>query len=142
MTQPTYTTVEHIKSALPADIRESITVDDRLPLRASRIIDEALLGVIYDVDDATQMPTDPAVVTTLDEATAAQAAWMILTGDEDGTGATPGTPQSATVGRASWSGMTQAQTGARLRSGATLAPEAGRILVVEGLVPTGVRVRG
>lgn len=141
MVQPVYTTVEHIKNALPQNLRDT-EVDDQLPLRASRIIDEALIGVVYRVHHATQMPVDEDVRQTLDHAAAAQAAWMILTGDEDGTGTAAGTPQSATVGRASWSGMSQAQTATTTRSGAKLAPEAARILLVEGLVPTGVWVRG
>ncbi|RLV56057.1 hypothetical protein D9V41_09215 [Aeromicrobium phragmitis] len=142
MVQPEYTTVEGIRAALPASIRDDINVDDQMPKRASRIIDEALIGVVYLVDNATQLPVDEGTRQTLDDAAAAQGAWMIMTGDEDGTGTAPGTPQSATVAGATWSGMSQAQNATTTRSGAKLAPEAARILLVEGLVPTVVRVRG
>ncbi|WP_293787763.1 hypothetical protein [uncultured Aeromicrobium sp.] len=142
MAQPEYTTIEAIRAALPDDVRDEAAIDYLLLTRASRIIDEALIGVAYRIDQATQMPIDEDVRQALDDATAAQAAWMILSGDEDGSGAAPGTPQSATVGRASWSGMGQAQAATTTRSGAKLAPEAARILLVEGLTPGRVRVHG
>ncbi|HEY9476479.1 MAG TPA: hypothetical protein VIS06_21845 [Mycobacteriales bacterium] len=55
----------------------------RLLTRASRRVDRLLLPAVYDVDD-TGAPTDPAVIEAVRDATCAQAAWWLETGDESG----------------------------------------------------------
>jgi hypothetical protein len=59
---------------------------DRLLARASRMIDRALMRAVYDVDESGQ-PTDTAVIAALADATCAQAAWWLETGDEQGAAA-------------------------------------------------------
>jgi len=51
--------------------------------RASELIDDALIGVVYDVD-ASGNPTDDDVETALANAVCAQVEWWIETGDEHG----------------------------------------------------------
>jgi hypothetical protein len=59
---------------------------DRLLSRASREIDKALLRAVYAVDD-DGLPTDVDVAVALRDATCAQAAWWLETGDEAGAAA-------------------------------------------------------
>lgn len=70
---------------LPADLDVPTDVD-RLLSRASRAVDRLLLlaSCVYAVDD-DGLPTDDRVVAALRDATCAQAAWWIETGDEAGT---------------------------------------------------------
>ena len=58
----------------------------RLLTRASRRVDRLLLAAIYDTDD-TGAPTDPDVAAAVRDATCAQAAWWLETGDESGAAA-------------------------------------------------------
>jgi hypothetical protein len=62
---------------------------DRLLIRASRDIDQALLCAVYD-------DTDTDVLEVLAEATVEQVAGMIAAGDERGTGGAP--PSSFSIG--------------------------------------------
>ena len=61
-------------------------VVDRLLSRASREVDKALLRAVYTVDDDS-LPTDADVILALRDATCAQAAWWLETGDEAGAAA-------------------------------------------------------
>ncbi|CAL9480234.1 hypothetical protein [Streptomyces sp. enrichment culture] len=58
---------------------------ERLLARASEDVDDALLTACY-ATDAAGMPTDPAIVQALADATCAQVEYQLATGD-DGTGA-------------------------------------------------------
>lgn len=64
---------------------------------ASARVDEMLLGAIYETDDVTLLPTDAAVTVALRDATVAQAAWQVESGDPYSLGADT-QYQSVTVG--------------------------------------------
>ena len=61
----------------------------RMLSRASREIDKALLGALYDVDSGG-LPTDALVIVALRDATCAQVCWWLETGDEAGAAASVG----------------------------------------------------
>ncbi|GAA3441059.1 hypothetical protein [Planomonospora venezuelensis] len=98
--------------------------------RASRLVDQALLCAVYDVDD-DGVATEAAVLTALEEATIEQVhAWVAV--GEDGTNATAEYGDvaigSVRLGRRSSSG------GAGGGSAATrLAPQAAMVLAQAGL---------
>ncbi|MXM68295.1 hypothetical protein GR925_33950 [Streptomyces sp. HUCO-GS316] len=102
---------------------------DRLLARASEDIDDALLTAVYAMNSAG-MPTDPAVVTALADATCAQVEYQLATGD-DGTGAA-GRWDSVSIGPVSLSGRKDAPTAA---GDVDLAPRAHRALNRAGLLP-------
>lgn len=106
---------------------------DLLLLRASRLVDQALLCAVYDVDD-DGMPTDARVAAALREATCEQvAAWVA--GGEDGTGVA-GQYQSVSIGSVS---LTRAAGGAPGGGSASagLCPQAWMILQQAGLTGRG-----
>jgi hypothetical protein len=70
--------------AYPVDVAEADA--DRLVAEASSVIDDALDGAVYPVDDAG-MPTEQKHREALAEATCAVIAWWDAIGD-DGSGAT------------------------------------------------------
>lgn len=101
---------------------------------ASLVIDEALLGAIYDTDTAG-MPTATTVVEALRDATCAQVAWWSETGDVSGAvAASPWTSVSA--GSVSLSGRAPGGGSApRTPSGREIAPSALTHLRLAGLTP-------
>lgn len=96
--------------------------------RASRDIDVALFGAVYEVDDATQMPTDPDVVEAVQHATIEQA--DLLRTVDDPTGA-----------KARWDSVSVGQVTYKRRSGGSggsevkVAAAAADILFLAGLTP-------
>ncbi|MFZ3569276.1 hypothetical protein ACNYS0_20200 [Streptomyces sp. BH034] len=102
---------------------------DRLLARASEDVDDALLSAVYDTDTAG-MPTDPAVVAALADATCAQVEYQQATGD-DGTGAA-GQWDAVSIGPVSLSGRKQ---GPQAAGDVDLAPRAHRALKRAGLLP-------
>ena len=104
-------------------VSDGLTVSDddatvlRLLSRASRIIDRVLaLRAFYDVDSDTGMPTDADLVTACRDATCAQAAWWLETGDE--AGAAAALKSAGSGGGPYWGGEVQ-----------RLAPDAETVLV-------------
>jgi hypothetical protein len=123
------------------------TVDDLVPTyvdpapanavlllaRASRLVDQALLCAVYDVDE-DGLPTEPSYVTALRDATCEQVAAWVEAG-EDGTGASAeyrdvqiGSVRLARGGRGSETGA-----GGGGSAAARLAPQAAMILQQAGL---------
>ena len=102
---------------------------DRLLVRASEDIDDALLTAVYPTDSAG-MPTDPAVVTALADAVRDQIEYWAATG-EDGTGAA-GRWDSVSIGPVAMSGRKDAPAAA---GDVDLAPRAHRALTRAGLLP-------
>ncbi|MBF8191662.1 hypothetical protein ITP53_39410 [Nonomuraea sp. K274] len=120
------------------------TVDDLVPdymatgptnaalmlTRASRAVDQALLSAVYPVDDAG-LPTEPAHITALREATCEQVAAWVASGTEDGTGAAA---QYGQVGIGSVNlGRAQTGAGGGGSAAARLAPQARMVLEQAGL---------
>ncbi|MEU6441351.1 hypothetical protein [Streptomyces sp. NPDC047046] len=108
--------------AAPADA-------ERLLARASEDVDDALLSALY-ATDAEGLPTDPAVVAALADATCAQVEYQLATGD-DGTGA-GGRWGSVSIGPVSLSDPRDAP---RAGGDLDLAPRAYRVLRRAGLAP-------
>jgi hypothetical protein len=102
---------------------------ERLLARASEDIDDALLAACY-VTDAVGMPTDPAVVQALADATCAQVEYQLAAGD-DGTGAADRWG-SVSIGPVS---LGDRRDGARPAGELDLAPRAHRALRRAGLLP-------
>ncbi|TYB50239.1 hypothetical protein FXF51_56785 [Nonomuraea sp. PA05] len=123
-----YATVDDL---VPAYLATAPANASLLLARASRDVDQALLTAVYPVDDAG-MPTEPAHVTALMEATCEQVAAWAAAG-EDGTGATTvwddvqiGSVRLARRGAQAGGG----QTGSAARP---LAPQAWSVLQQAGL---------
>nr|WTB07398.1 hypothetical protein OG546_26175 [Streptomyces antimycoticus] len=102
---------------------------DRLLARASEDVDDALTTAVY-ATDALGMPTDPAIVQALADATCAQVEYQQATGD-DGTGAA-GRWDAVSIGPVSLSGRKDGPTAA---GDVDLAPRAYRALRRAGLLP-------
>lgn len=102
---------------------------ERLLARASEDVDDALLCAVYATNDAG-MPTDPAVVQALADATCAQVEYQLATGD-DGTGAA-GRWGSVSIGPVSLGDRRDSPTAA---GDVDLAPRAHRALRRAGLLP-------
>lgn len=94
---------------------------------ATDIVDELLIGVVYDVDD-NDWPTDEDVLATLVKATCAQAAYMQMVGDPTNA---QGAFTSVKIGEVS---ATRASAGGST-SQSIYAPNALRVLRVAGLKP-------
>lgn len=112
-------------------------LDRRVLVRASRRIDTALIGAVYDVDDGG-MPTHPDVRATLREAVCAQVKWQRDNGDPDGTGVAPQWTD-VSVGDVRLSRKTSPPSGP---GEVDLAPDAEQLLRQEGLLPINPWVRG
>lgn len=112
------------------------TVSTVLLERATEIIDEVLIGAVYDVDD-DGLPTDDAVAAALRDAVCAQAAHMLAVGDADGSGTAVGW-DSIAIGSVQLSGKSTTGGVARTSSGAQVATGAIRGLRVAGLLRQGV----
>jgi hypothetical protein len=102
---------------------------ERLLTRASQDVDDALRTAVY-CTDVEGMPTDPAIVAALSEATCAQVEYQRATGD-DGTGAA-GRWDSVSIGPVALSGRKDAPRGA---GDVDIAPRADRALRRAGLLP-------
>ncbi|MFE9450637.1 hypothetical protein [Streptomyces sp. NPDC006739] len=102
---------------------------ERLLARASEDVEDALLCAAY-ATDAAGMPTDPAVVLALADATCAQVEYQLATGD-DGTGAA-GRWGSVSIGPVSLGDRRDAPAAV---GDLDLAPRAQRALRRAGLLP-------
>jgi hypothetical protein len=102
---------------------------ERLLDRASQDVDDALRTAVYSTDSAG-MPTDPAIIAALSEATCAQVEYQQATSD-DGTGAA-GRWDSVSIGPVSLSGRKDSPRGV---GGVDIAPRADRALRRAGLLP-------
>ncbi|MGC0205229.1 hypothetical protein [Streptomyces levis] len=102
---------------------------DRLLARASEDVDDALVSAVYRTD-ALGMPSDPAVLQALADATCAQVEYQQATGD-DGTGAA-GRWASVSLGPVSLGDRRDNPTAA---GDVDLAPRAYRALRRAGLLP-------
>ncbi|WP_282792085.1 hypothetical protein [Streptomyces sp. CC224B] len=102
---------------------------ERLLARASEDVDDVLLCAVY-ATTAAGMPTDPAVVQALADATCAQVEYQLATGD-DGTGAT-GRWGSVSIGPVTLGERRDAPAAA---GDVDLAPRAHRALRRAGLLP-------
>lgn len=100
--------------------------------RASELIDEMLIGAIYEVD-ADGMPTDPADIDTLRKACCAQAQYTADLGDETGAA---GQFVSASAGAVSFS--RQIGQSSKSAAQARYAPGAVSILRTAGFLPVAV----
>jgi hypothetical protein len=104
----------------------------KLLVRASRRVDSALIGAVYDVDD-DDLPTDADVAAALRDAVCAQVEWWDEVGDTTGTGA-GGAWSDVTIGKVKLTAGTSASAGTppgRMR----IAPSAIEILQTAGLMP-------
>ena len=126
MVQPVYAT--------PEDLAAALGVDNPPPgaevwlRRASRDLDMALFGVVYDVDAATQTPVDPDLVEAFRDAVCEQAEYLIAVDDPTGS-------------KQRWESVSIGQVAYRLRSGSSgeavlVARRAHDILRLAGLVAT------
>jgi hypothetical protein len=102
---------------------------ERLLARASEDVDDALLCAVY-LTDTAGMPTDPAVVQALADATCAQVEYQLAAGD-DGTGAA-GRWGSVSIGPVSLSDRRDSTPAA---NEVDLAPRAYRALKRARLLP-------
>lgn len=106
---------------------------DLLLTRASRLVDQALVCTVYDVDE-NDLPTDPDHVAAFRDATIEQvSAWV--GGGEDGTGAADAY-SSVSIGSVT---LTRGQDGKRTATSAArqLCPQAAMVLQQAGLTGFG-----
>jgi hypothetical protein len=106
-------------------------LDRRVLVRASQRVDAALIGAVYDVDEAG-MPTDPETLAALRDATCAQVHYWQQQGDKTGTG-TATQWGSVKIGDVQLGNPTTAAGGGG--SAGTLCAEADDVLRVAGLLP-------
>ncbi|MEV0236876.1 hypothetical protein [Nonomuraea sp. NPDC050786] len=95
--------------------------------RASERIDELLVGAVYDVDPATELPTKPKEAEAIARATCAQAAWALAVGDPYGVAAAF---KSVSIGSVKLDRAGGGEAGP-----ARHAPDAASILRTAGLLP-------
>lgn len=100
---------------------------DTVLARASERIDELLMTAVYDVDETTDLPTNPTDADAIMRATCAQAAWSLAVGDQYGVAAAFSDVKigSVSVKRAGGGGSGPARH----------APDAASILRTAGLLP-------
>ncbi|EFC80246.1 hypothetical protein [Parafrankia sp. EUN1f] len=99
---------------------------------ASELVDDLLVGAVYDVDEDTELPTDPKVARALMRAVCQQVRWWALTGDPHGvTTAFP----SMSIGSVSLSRGGGAASGGVPTAADRMAPEAFTTLRAAGLLP-------
>lgn len=95
-----YATRADLEAYLPAALTLPAEPEaTRMLTRASEVVDDLLVTAVYDVD-AGLLPTDTTVAEALRQATCAQVAWWIETGDETGAAAQY---QSVSIGSVSLS---------------------------------------
>lgn len=120
---PTYATAAQLTTftgaAAPANA-------DRLLLRASEVIDQALRTSVYDADATTRLPTDSATLQAFADATCAQVEFWLASDEEDDI---LGPVQGVVLGGL----QIQHGAGSSRVSPTYLAPRAHRILVNVGL---------
>lgn len=109
----------------------------KLIARASLAVDGLLLTAVYDTDDEGY-PTAPAIVEALREATLAQAAFWVETGDSTGASDSGG---SMSIGSVSLGGSRAPVTTAVEREASRKSPVAEQILANAGLISRIVRGR-
>lgn len=126
-----YATVDDFEAYLDGEALPSNAA--RLLDTASDLIDDMLVGAIYDVDENGD-PTDPADIATLKKATCAQAQYLAMLGDETGAQANFA---SASAGAVSFSRMIGSSPSRTIVS-ARYAPQAVSILRTAGFLPVGV----
>jgi|SRR5689334_23345 len=122
------TTGDYANSPYSTSVPDSTISMRRALLVASARIDELISTAIYTTDDTTLLPTDSAVATALRDATVAQAAYAIGTGDAYGLGVEQ--YQSVSVGGIS---LTRGSTSAGSSVPGRYAPQAMEILRAAGL---------
>ncbi|MBB5431344.1 hypothetical protein [Nocardiopsis composta] len=126
--QPVYATPEELAAHLGLGApppRAEVTLK-----RASRDVDVALIGAVYDVDASTQMPADPEVAEALRDAVLEQADYLIVAADPTGA-------------KSRWESASIGQVSYRLRAGAAgetvaIARRAHDVLRLAGLLPATV----
>ncbi|WP_242882590.1 hypothetical protein [Actinomadura litoris] len=116
---PVYATPDELTTWLDAPAPQGAV---RLLRVASQIVDEILIGAVYDTD-AFEAPTDPQVAERLREATCAQAAYLLALGDD--TGATTQAGSHSTGG----------VSASRAQAAPRWAPQALSVLRAGGLLP-------
>lgn len=111
------------------DEQDAIVVTDKGLARASMKIDELLLNARFDRDPATDLPSDPRIISALMKATCAQAAWNAQTGNTSGAA---GFAAPLSLGPLSVGGKNATATAT---AAARTSPEAVQILRTAGLLP-------
>jgi hypothetical protein len=114
------------------DEDQPIGMTDKRLLRASDDIRELLIVAEFDIDTDGK-PTVAAVREAIRNATCAQAAWGVLTGDASGAGAAAG---PISLGPLSLGSRSTASTQSGIAAG-RFSPEAVRCLRTAGLIPNG-----
>jgi hypothetical protein len=123
----TYATIDDLVPDYMATAPNNATL---LLTRASRAVDQALLSSVYDVDE-DGLPTTPAHITALKEATCEQvAAWAAV--GEDGTGAL-GEYANVSIGSVSLGRAQSGGAGGGSSAATRLASQAWAILQQAGL---------
>lgn len=114
------------------DEDEPISMTKKRMRRATADVRELLLTAVFDVDSKGN-PVDPSVKAALRDATCAQAAWGVQTGDVSGAQAAAGPISLGPLSLGSRATATSAADVARGR----YSPEAVRELRTAGLIPNG-----
>lgn len=123
--------------ATPAQYRQ-VTGQDPPPdaLRkladASELVDDLLIGAVYEVDEDTDLPTDPKVASALARAVCRQVQWWELTGDPHGVTNVYPSVSIGSVSLARGGGAASGPPSAADR----IAPDALSALRVAGILPT------
>lgn len=128
MAAPIYATLDDYRDWAHDD---TAVMSEVLFARASGIVDEVLIGAVYQVD-TDQKPTDPIVAAAITAATCAQAQWMDATGDTTGAGDVVQV-ESASIGSVSFTGQHTVAAAAYTSTGAPVASGALRELRLAGL---------
>ena len=114
------------------DEDQPIGMTDKRLVRASDDIRELLIVAEF-ATDADGKPADADVREAIRDATCAQAAWGVLTGDASGAGAAAG---PISLGPLSLGSRSTASTQSEIAAG-RFSPEAVRRLRTAGLIPNG-----
>lgn len=125
-----YATVEDFTTFLDGEPAPPYAA--RLLTVAQQIVDDLLIGAVYDTDDDGN-PTDPDVIAALRDATCAEAQYLAASGDETGAASNFG---SMTAGAVSFSRFV-GQTGRTIDAN-RIGPNVVSILRVAGLLPVHV----
>lgn len=134
---PTYATTQELANELGVDLDDLPANAANLLRKASRHVDYALIGAIFETDD-NGIPTDSQANEAIKNATLAQVSyWLSGHGDEHG----ESSYQSVSIGSVS---LQQKQNTDSSKGGtnAPLAPQAMFELSTSGLLPISPLVRG
>ena len=84
--QPIYATPQDFKNSVFStdDDGSALVATQATMYRASIAVDSYLKNARYEVDPDTQCPADENVLAAVRDATCAQAAWFLITGDMSG----------------------------------------------------------